>query len=86
MIEKQLTTTPKNHDLDYNENFPADARFLCYDTREMVGPGIDNSLGIELLELATGREIVVYRPERFMTGATPAPCLRPWPICPVHAT
>lgn len=73
MTEKQLTFTPKNHDLDYNENFPADARFLCYDTREMVGPGIDNSLGIEVLELATGREIVVYRPEKFMTGATPAP-------------
>ena len=38
----------------------------------MLGPGIDNSQSIEVLELATGREIVIYRPERAVFGEKPA--------------
>ncbi len=71
--ERQLTGSAKNHELDCNDNFTADGRFLCYDTREMLGPGIDNSQSIEVLELATGREIVIYRPERAVFGEKPAP-------------
>ncbi len=73
MQEKALTTSPKNHDLDFNDNFPADGRYLCYDTREMVGPSLDNCQSIEMLELATGREIVVYKPEKSVIGENPAP-------------
>ncbi len=71
--ERALTTTPKNHDMDNNENFSADGRYICYDTREMVGPGIDNGQSIELLEVATGREIILYRPAQSVTGEKPAP-------------
>ncbi len=71
--ERALTVTPKNHDMDNNENFSADGRYICYDTREMAGPGIDNGQTIELLELATGREIILYRPAQAVTGPKPAP-------------
>ena len=71
--ERALTVTPKNHDMDNNENFSADVKYLCYDTREMLGTGIDNSQTVELLELATGREIVLYRPAKSVTGEKPAP-------------
>lgn len=71
--ERQLTFSCKNHELDNNDNFSPDGRFLCYDTRETVGPGIDNSQSIELLEIATGEEIVIYRPPASVTGAQAAP-------------
>lgn len=71
--ERALTVTPKNHDMDNNENFSADGKYICYDTREMLGTGIDNSQTVELLELATGREIVLYRPAKSVTGEKPAP-------------
>ena len=71
--ERQLTFTPKNHDLDNNDNFSPDGRFLCYDTREMVGPGIDNGLTIELVEIATGEESLLYTPAVKVTGDRPAP-------------
>ena len=44
--ERQLTCSAKNHDLDSTHNFSGDDRFLCYDTRGMVGPGIENCLGV----------------------------------------
>ncbi len=71
--ERALTATPKNHDMDNNENFSADGKYICYDTREMDGVGIDNSQTVELLEVATGKEIVLYRPDKSVTGAKPAP-------------
>ena len=71
--ERALTATPKNHDMDNNANFSAGGKYICYDTRETVGPGIDNSQTIELLEVATGREIVLYRPAKSVTGEKPAP-------------
>lgn len=70
--ERQVTFSPKNHNLDNNDNFSPDMRFLCYDTREQVGPGIDNSLSIEKVEIATGIETVLYAPPS-RTGESPAP-------------
>jgi hypothetical protein len=60
--ERQVTSSPKNHMLDNNDNFSPGARFLCYDTRETVGPGIDNSQSIEKVEIETGIETVLYNP------------------------
>jgi len=71
--ERQLTFTAKNHDLDNNDNFSPDGRHLCYDTRNMVGPGIDNGLTIELVEIATGKETLLYTPALKVTGERPAP-------------
>lgn len=70
--ERQLTFSPKNHELDNNDNFSADLKFLCYDTREVFGPGIDRSRSIEKVELATGKETVLYAPP-FSTGDQAAP-------------
>jgi len=70
--ERQLTFTPKNHELDNNDNFSADLKFLCYDTREVFGPGIDRSRSIEMVEVATGKETVLYAPP-FSTNDQAAP-------------
>ena len=71
--ERQLTVTCKNHNLDNNDNFSADGRFLCFDTRGEVGGGIDNSLSIEKVEVATGKETVIYKPANAITGPGAAP-------------
>ena len=71
--EQQITFSCKNHELDNNDNFSPDGRFLCYDTRETVGPGIENSQSIDLVEIETGREIVIYQPPASVTGAEAAP-------------
>ena len=71
--EKQLTFSPKNHNMDNNDNFSPDGRFLCYDTRNMVGESIDNGQTIELLEIATGKETLLYTPATIVTGENPAP-------------
>ncbi len=70
---RQITFTPKNHDLDNNDNFSPDGRYLVYDTRETVGPGIGNGQSIEMVEIATSRETVLYRPNESVTGEAPAP-------------
>lgn len=70
---RQLTFSGRNHELDNNENFSSDGAYLCYDTRETMGPGIQHSTTIEVLELATGREIVVYEPDEIAVGDAPAP-------------
>jgi hypothetical protein len=70
---KQLTFSAQNHELDNNDNFSSDGKYLCYDTRETMGVGIDHGTTIELLELATGREIIVYKPDEIVTGDAPAP-------------
>src|SRR5689334_70660 len=70
--ERQLTFSPKNHELDNNDNFSVDLRFLCYDTREVFGPGIDRSRSIEKVEIATGTETVLYAPP-FSTNDQAAP-------------
>lgn len=66
--ENQVTFSPKNHNLDNNDNFSADGRFLCYDTREWAGPGIGNSQSIEMVEIATGKETALYAPEQSVTS------------------
>ncbi len=71
--ERQLTFSARNHDLDNNDNFSPDGRYLCYDTREFIGPGIENSPSIEMVNLATGKETVLYRPEKTITGPHAAP-------------
>jgi len=71
--EKQITSSPKNHSLDNNDNFSNDGRFLVYDTRESVGPGIENSQSIEKVEIATGVETVLYQPEPTIIGEKAAP-------------
>jgi len=70
---RQLTYSGWNHELDNNENFSHDIAYLCYDTRETHGPGIEHSTTIEVLELASGREIVVYEPAEIVFGEAPAP-------------
>ena len=80
--ERQVTYSAKNHDLDNNDNFSADGRFLCYDTRETVGPGIDNSQSIEMVEVATGRETVLYAPPS-VTGEKAAPGIAAVTFSPV---
>lgn len=73
--ERQLTFGAKNHLLDgNNDNFSADGRFLCCDTRETFGPGIDRGRTIEKVEIATGRETVLYAPP-FSTSELAAPGL-----------
>lgn len=73
IAEKQLTFSARNHELDSNDNFSADGRYLCYDTRETIGIGIDHGTTIEVLELATGREVIVYQPDAILIGDDPAP-------------
>ena len=72
-LERQITFTAKNHSLDNNDNFSPDGRFLCYDTREEVGPGIDNCQSIEKVEIATANETILYRPAESVIGDEPAP-------------
>ncbi len=69
----QLTYSSKNHELDNNDNFSFDDRFLCYDTRGTLGYGIENCISIEMVELATGKERKVYQPLRVRLGTKPAP-------------
>lgn len=71
--ERQVTFSPKNHDLDNNDNFSRDSRFLCYDTRGTVGPGIENGQTVEKVEIATGIETVLYKPSASVTGEKAAP-------------
>lgn len=71
--ERQITFSAKNHNLDNNDNFSPDGRFLCYDSRETIGPGIENCQSIEKVEIATGKETVLYSPPASVTGENPAP-------------
>ncbi len=73
MIEKQITFSPKNHDLDNNDNFSPDGRFLCYDTRATVyNDNLANCKSIEKVEIETGIETVLWEPP-FITGDEAAP-------------
>src|SRR6185436_18035268 len=80
--EQQLTFSPKNHELDNNDNFSPDLKYLCYDTREVFGPGIDRSRSIEKVEIATGKEIVLYAPP-FSTSDQAAPGIAAASFSPV---
>lgn len=69
----QLTYSSKNHELDNNDNFSFDDKFLCYDTRGTLGYGIENCISVEVVEVATGKEIRIYQPEKIRLGTKPAP-------------
>ncbi len=84
--ERQITFSYKNHCLDNNDNFSRDGRFLCYDTRETIGPGIDNGASIEKVEIATGKETVLYTPAKRITGAQAAPGIGAASYSPVEDT
>ena len=59
-IEVQLTfDTNKNHDLDNNDNFSPDDRWLVYDTRTEIG-GIGECRTIEKVNVKTGEIVVLY--------------------------
>jgi len=70
--ERQLTYTAINHALDNNDNFSLDDEFLCYDTRETVGGGLNNCTSIEKTEIATGTETVLYAPDPVIVDPTNA--------------
>lgn len=73
MSEKQITFSDKNHALDNNDNFSPDDKFLCYDTRGTVyNDNLANCKSIEKVEIATGKETVLYEPES-VTGEQAAP-------------
>jgi hypothetical protein len=59
---EQLTVSPKNHMLDNNDNFSPDGRYLVYDRREETGPGIEHCLYIEMVDIQTGEETLLYAP------------------------
>ena len=60
--EWQLTFTPMTHILDNNDNYSKDNRFLSYDTRETLGGGIGNGTSIYKVEIASGKETLLYGP------------------------
>lgn len=73
MEEKQITFNAKTHALDNNDNFSPDGRFLCYDTRYMVfDTNLANCKSVEKVEIATGKETVLWRPES-VSGENAAP-------------
>jgi len=59
---RQVSFSPHNHELDNNDNFSHDDRFVCFDTRDSVVVGNGSSRSIMKLELATGKESVIYAP------------------------
>jgi len=52
--ELQLTKGAYNHDLDNNDNFSPDGKWLVYDTRTAMG-GIGGSPSVERVQVETGR-------------------------------
>lgn len=70
--EWQLTYSPIAKNLDNNDNFSRDGRFLVYDTRDTLGSGIGNSTSIMKVSITTGLENFVYAPEAvYGTQAAP---------------
>jgi Tol biopolymer transport system component len=70
--ERQITFTPLNHTLDNNDNFSREDRYLCYDTRETRGAGNGCSTSIMKVEIATGKESIVYEPKPIILGPVDA--------------
>ncbi|HOV33386.1 MAG TPA: DUF3748 domain-containing protein, partial [Candidatus Hydrogenedens sp.] len=70
---RQLTHSSKNHELDNNDNFSFDDKYLCYDTRGTLGYGIENCVSIEVVDINTGKEYIAYQPQRIRLGMKPAP-------------
>jgi len=73
MKERQISFSAKNHDLDNNDNFSPDGKFLCYDTRGTVyNDNLANCKSIEKIEISSGEETVLWEPES-VTGEEAAP-------------
>lgn len=71
--EKQITFSANGHDLDNNDNFSPDGKWLCFDARESIGPGIQHSQFVAMVNIVTGEEVVLYAPPVTVTGSRPAP-------------
>jgi len=65
---RQITFAQKNHDLDNNQNYSRDGKWLVYDTRN---PGIGEGRTIEKVNVETGDVIELYRPEPYVPGQGP---------------
>lgn len=61
--ETQLTHAAWHHELDNNDNFSPDSRWLVFDRRD-AHTAIAGNAVIGRVELATGREEIVYRSPR----------------------
>jgi hypothetical protein len=73
MKETQLTSSPKTHALDNNDNFSPDGKFLCYDTRATIyNENLANCKSIEKVNISTGEETILWQPP-FVTGEEAAP-------------
>lgn len=71
--ERQITFGDRTHDLDNNDNFSPDRRFLCYDTRGNVyNDNLANCKSIEKVEIATGSITVLWEPPS-VSGENAAP-------------
>lgn len=66
--EKQITFTPTGHDLDNNDNFSPDGKWLCYDTRETVEFGIHNSQSVMMVNIETGEEVTLLKAPASVIG------------------
>ncbi len=71
--ERQITFSAKCHNPDNNDNFSPNCRYICYDTRGTDGHGMGNGQTIEMVEVATGKETVLYKPPASVIGDEPAP-------------
>ena len=73
MTENQITSSPKTHALDNNDNFSPDGKYLCYDTRATVyNENLANCKSIEKVNIETGEETVLWEPP-FVIGEDAAP-------------
>lgn len=72
--ERQITFSPRGHDLDNNDNFSPDGKWLCFDTRETVEFGIHNSQSIGIVNIETAEEkILLEYPDAVISKSNPAP-------------
>jgi hypothetical protein len=69
----QHTFSPRGHDLDNNDNFTPDGRYVLFDTRETMGPGIEHCTAIGILDTQSGEELPLYELSAFAVGERAAP-------------
>lgn len=81
--ERQLTHGNYNHDLDDNINFSPDGRFLVYDCRGKDGIGPNRQLG--RVEIATGKEEIIYRQPAGESGVGAASFLNDHEVIAIHS-
>lgn len=69
----QWTFSPRGHDLDNNDNFTPDGRYVLFDARETIGPAIEHCSFIGMLDTHTREELPLYELTMFRVGAEAAP-------------